>query len=74
LANWQAANPTLDFESEIAYLRKKYDSAKKELNRKDEVINQYAVKVCFIYFYELSVIARSLNYVCLVSSKKCKIS
>ncbi|XP_046458153.1 COP1-interactive protein 1-like isoform X4 [Daphnia pulex] len=35
---------TLDFDSEIAYLRKKYDSAKKELNRKDEVINQYAVK------------------------------
>nr|CAH0104580.1 unnamed protein product [Daphnia galeata] len=35
---------TLDSDAENAFLRKKYDNAKKELNRKDEVINQYAVK------------------------------
>ena len=47
----------LDSDAENAFLRKKYDNAKKELNRKDEVINQYAVKVGLLPSEKLLVVA-----------------
>ena len=37
-------------DSETALVRKKYDSAKKALACKEEVINQYAIKVSWLSF------------------------
>ncbi|XP_032783508.2 early endosome antigen 1 isoform X3 [Daphnia magna] len=43
-SNHTSKSSSQDLDAEISFLRRKYDNAKKELNHKDDVVNQYAVK------------------------------
>ncbi|XP_057368949.2 early endosome antigen 1-like isoform X3 [Daphnia carinata] len=43
-SNHTSKSSSQDLDAEIALLRRKYDNAKKQLNYKDDVVNQYAVK------------------------------
>lgn len=49
LVETQASKDSNTSDSETAILRKKYDSAKKTLACKEEVINQYALKVNLLF-------------------------